>query len=173
MFKNARTHLNFIYPRIFCLLMPILLVGCYVVHRGLYDASEIAGGWSSRQGGGLTYFIQPMPKKPGWMISTYSNQKGNLYFNLGSTAWDPTPFFRSVTFSGDTIRITFHDSNDQEKVISAKDFVSYHCQTLKVGDSEDFTVILPPFAIGDTNIPALSAHFRWSDRKYRQWVPLQ
>lgn len=159
--------------RIFCLLAPVLLVGCFQVNRGLYDASDVASGWSAHQSEGITSFTRPIPKKPRWFISTSSRNKGELYFNLGCTDWDPDPFFYSVTFSDDQIHIVLHDKNEQEMIDGGIDFVTYHAQTLYVGDSGDFTVILPPFKIRDINIPEFSARFKWSDRKYLEWIPVQ
>jgi hypothetical protein len=41
--------------------------------------------------------------------------------------------------------------------------------SLEVGNSQDFTVIVPSFKIGESVVPELSTQLRWSDEKYRIW----
>ena len=156
---------------VFCLLTLALSTGCET-HRGLYEAAKVEG-WKSYEREGITFFSYPTKSTPKWYVSFYAPRKGELYFQLGTDAWSPDPLYKSLVFLGDTIKIVSQDRSD-EKVIPAHDnFVSHYCQTVQVGDSEDFTVILPSFSIGNSVVPQLSARFKWSDRKYYQWVPLQ
>jgi hypothetical protein len=153
------------------LLIPLLLSGCFVLRHGRYDASELSDGW--RRGRHMifarTIFKYPIPKEPSWNIGVGCTVKGKLDIFLWSTEYDPTPFFYSVNVSSNTIHIILHDCNERELAIYADQL--YH-QTLDVGDSEDLTVILPPFTIGDTSVPPFSARFTWSNRRYLQWIDI-
>jgi len=77
-----------------------------------------------------------------------------------------------VKVSNNPIHIILHDCNERELAINADQFVLRYHQTLDVGDSEDLTVILPPFTIGDTSVPQFSARFTWSNRRYLQWIDI-
>jgi hypothetical protein len=74
-----------------------------------------------------------------------------------------------LTFSGKPIHIIFHDLK-KEAAMPADGFQTPAGQDLEVDGSQDFTVIVPSFKIGDNVVPELSVRVRWSDKKYRLWV---
>jgi hypothetical protein len=150
------------------LLIPLLLSGCFVLRHGRYDASELTDGW--RRGHHMifarTIFKYPLPRKPNWNIGVGCTVKGKLDIFLWTTEYDPTPFFYSVKVSNNPIHIILHDRNERELTINAEEFIQRRHQCLDVGDSEDFTLTLPPFTIDNTGVPQFSARFRWSNRIY-------
>ena len=151
------------------LLIPLLLSGCIIPRHGRYVASELTDGWRMPPRWlGPTYFKQRIPRKPNWIIVARRMAKGKLDIYLSSTEYDPDPFFYSVKNSSNTIHIILHDRNERDIAINAEPFVWYHHQLLDFGDSEDFTLILPPFTIGDTSVPQFSARFTWSERIFLQ-----
>jgi hypothetical protein len=156
------------------LLIPLLLSGCFVLRHGRYDAGELTDGWrrDHHMIFARTIFKYPIPKKPNWNIGVGCTVKGKLDIFLWSTEYDPTPFFYCVKVSNNPIHIILHDCDERELAINADQFVLRYHQTLDVGDSEDLTVILPPFTIGDTSVPQFSARFTWSNRRYLQWIDI-
>lgn len=156
-----------------CLVAALLLAGCYEVHQGRYLAGKVPG-WSRRDDLGSCFFEYPTKHVPNWHIQMGGDKRGSFRVGIGSFARDPYKIWKQnlLTFSGTPIRIIFHDPH-REVTIAADGFQSLYGQTLDVDGSQDFTVIVPSFRVGDNVVPELSAHVRWSDDKYRIWVPLQ
>jgi hypothetical protein len=148
----------------------LLLVGCYELHHGRYVA-EKAKGWAKWEDVGSNFFRYPTKDVPNWYIQIGGNH-GILGLRIGSNAYDPARIWNFVSFSNNPISIIFHDENRQTSV-PLDGFKSPDGSDLNVGESKDFTVIIPSFKIGENTIPELSARFHWSNEKYRIWVPLQ
>jgi hypothetical protein len=149
----------------FYLLAAMLLVGCYEVRQGQFVAEQVPG-WSKTQADGGTYFRYPTKSTPRWFVFIGGDKKGKLHVWIGSDSYDPYAIWKSLGFTGKPIRIKFIDQN-KEADIPAKGFQTLFGQDLDLGDSQDFIVIVPSFKIGDNLVPELSAHFRWSNEKYR------
>jgi hypothetical protein len=154
--------------------MAMVFTGCYEVHQGHYKATKVAG-WTSWDAGGCNFFEFPTQHTPNWMIQLGGAEIGKLHIRIYSQAYDPFGMWKSnlLSFSGKPIRILFVDENNREITIAADGFETLYGQDLEVGNSKDFTVIVPAFKIGDNTVPELSAHLHWTDKKYRVWGPVQ
>jgi hypothetical protein len=163
-----RTHFLHLCRVVVYSLVAILFAGCYSVHQGQFVA-ERAEGWSMQQAAGSTFFDYPTKHTPNWYIQIGGAGKtGKLHLRIGSAAYDPDAIYKLLSFSGSPIRIKFADQN-RETVISTDGFQTVDGQDLYIGGSQDVTVIIPSFKIGDNVVPELSAHMHWSNGKYRIW----
>ncbi|MFN7137876.1 MAG: hypothetical protein ACK4UN_00900, partial [Limisphaerales bacterium] len=156
-----------------CLLLAAaLVVGCYHTHHGRYIAElHDATRWTKREYAGGNFFTYPTRNAPKWDVALGGRKRGTLHVRLGSTE-DIVTIRKLLRFSVDPIQVYFHDRKEH-MLIAAEGFQTPFGQDLEIGESRDFTVVLPSFAIGDNTIPELRARVRWSDDSYRIWVPLQ
>ncbi|MFN7140122.1 MAG: hypothetical protein ACK4UN_12375, partial [Limisphaerales bacterium] len=119
--------------------------GCFHVHQGRYEAQvQHATGWEKREYAGRNIFTYPTTGIPKWNVGLGGRRKGTLYVIIDS---GDSRFWKLARFSGAPIRVIFHDHNE-ERVMSAEGFESPFGQEFEIGDSQDFTVILPSFTIG-------------------------
>jgi hypothetical protein len=166
---RAKTYLKYLYRGMLCLLATIFLVGCNEIHRGHYQIAKVPG-WTNREVDGISDIRYPTKEFHNkWHIFFRGFQKGKLHLQIST---DRAEFWKKVTFSGQAIIVAFQDKN-KEAVIPAGGFQSPFGCDIEVGDSEDFTVIIPSFKIGDSPVPQSSVRVRWSDKKYRIWIPIQ
>lgn len=159
------------------LIMSCLVGGCFVdVHRGVYDPVNAPTGWKVRQQAECTQFFDEAARgfKPRWYISVATHHKGEIYVCLYTGAWDPEKLFRQTRILGSTVKVTMHDQQNRENIIHVKASreVGFFGQQIEVGGSEDFTITLPPFQVGDVAVDAVPLHLKWSDRRYYEISPL-
>ncbi|HEU6447865.1 MAG TPA: hypothetical protein VFV23_05460 [Verrucomicrobiae bacterium] len=149
-----------------------LLTGCYEVHQGYYEASNVPG-WKKRVDVGGNFFNYPIKNAPDWFIQlgSTSQKSDSLHIRMGSdTFFHPDAFWSVVSFSSEPVRIICHDQNEREIVAVDSSRWAYE-KTISLEGSTNFTVIVPSFKIGTNTVPELSARFRWTDKKYYIEVP--
>jgi hypothetical protein len=170
--KRAGARLRQVGLQLAALVAMLMLAGCYEMHYGHYVPSQ-AAGWSRQEDYGLYYFHYPTKGTPGWFVQVGGTQKGTLKVEITSWDFDPYAIWTShwLRFSGEPIRIISADDG-KESVVPADGFQTLFGQKVDVGSSQDFLVILPFFRIGTNPVPSLTVHVRWSDGKYRIWIPL-
>jgi hypothetical protein len=149
---------------VFLLLM--LMTGCSW-HRGYYDASE-APGWHRKYWSLVErhpFVFHPNSKVMRTLVSFSTIRKGELSCGFSNGGGFRQPDLsaerNSMNFPTNNIRIIYEDLGREDLVPRKK-----RGQTLYVGDSESFTVILPPFTVNGKPVPELSVHFKWSKRRY-------
>jgi hypothetical protein len=168
-----RTYTRHLIIKLIGLLAAALLAGCYEVHQGRYVAERVSG-WSSRdEMDGGVLFRYPTKTTPDWFVQIRGAKVGTVHLCIGSDADDPSVIWKlEMAFSGEPIRIIFHDGS-KEAIVPVDSFKTPLGQDVQVGSSQDFTLVVPSFKIGDNDVPELSAHVRWSSDRYRVWRPLQ
>ena len=150
---------------VFYLLVAILFAGCYSVYQGQFVAERVPG-WHVQQAAGATCFHYPTKNTRNWWIQIRGDKNGKLHLCVFSDGYDPYAIWKSLSFTGKSIRIKFVDQN-KEADIPANGFQTLRGQDLDIGGSQDFIIIVPSFKIGDNLVPEFSAHFHWSNEKYR------
>lgn len=162
-----------LYNAVFCLLLTIFAAGCYFeTHRGYYDAAKVPG-WKKWNEIGANFFRFPIKHAPNWYIELRGVEKGSLWIHIGSNAFKNTDaIFDVAHFSSEPVRIIFHDRNNEVVVLKDSSRWAYMLN-IAVGDSSDFTVVVPSFQIGNETVPELPLRCRWTDNRYVMWIPIQ
>jgi hypothetical protein len=150
---------------IFLLSGMLLLTGCVGIRRGYYEASP-ASGWR-RQKVPLDerhrFVFRPASKVMRSEVTFSTIRKGELTYALGTfSGRNPWAEQDAMIFPTNRIRIVYEDTG-KEDAVPRKDKYGQHFQ---VGDSENFTIILPPFTVNGKPVPELSVHFKWSNHRY-------
>lgn len=161
-----------LYKAPFCLFLTIFATGRVEIHCGYYDAAKVPG-WKKWNEIGANYFRFPVKHAPNWHIELRGVQRGNLWIQIGSNAFKGTgAVFEVAHFSSEPVRIMFHDRNSE--VVVLKDSSDWATgRNIAVGESSDFTVVVPSFQIGNETVPELSLRCRWTNKRYVIWIPLQ
>jgi hypothetical protein len=81
-----------------------------------------------------------------------SSQKGKLSIGFTGRRGDQEPLR-----TDGKITVVFNDRNERREVELTSQI------SLEIGDSNDFTIIVPPFWVGGAQAPQLKAQFHWSD----------
>jgi len=168
---NRITCLGSVCIRMSCILILVILSGCYRIYHGHYVAAE-APAWKKSEYAGGNFFRYPTKHTPDWYISIAGNKNGKVRLSIGSAAYDPGAIWKLLNFSGDPIRILLQGS--KEWMVIPADGFQFPCGlNLDVPASADFTVVTPSFKIGENTVPELPTHVHWSNEQFGYWVPLQ
>lgn len=163
-------HFSFSWAGLFTVF---LLTGCYSVHQGRYVAEEVSGWKIQDESDGGILFRYPTKGTPDWFIQIRGDTVGTVHLWIGSHAYASSAIWKSkIEFSGESMRIIYHDGGENA-VVPVDGFRTPRGQDVQVGNSQDFTLIVPSFKIGDNDVPELSTRIRWNNDRYRVWIPLQ
>jgi hypothetical protein len=160
-------NLDGLYRKLCLLLLMILLPGCSV-YRGHFVADRVPG-WSVWRTDGVNRLFYPTDVRPKFLIILQGYEKGKLELTIRTRGRDPFAVYKWISHSDKPIRVLFHDKPGELSVPATALFVLGPVARLNVGNSEDFTVIIPTFKVKDTVIPELSVRVRWSDKRYFVW----
>jgi hypothetical protein len=119
----------------------------------VYDGSD-APGWihSVAAGdGGTSIYTSPSKELKNVQIAFSTSRKGSLYFHIFGAREKPT-------FLQGKIVIDYRDRGKRVEIPATDEI------TIDVGESQDFTVIVPSFRVETGVLPELNARFHWSDR---------
>lgn len=163
-----RAHLHLC--RVICLMLTTIFVGgCYELHHGYFVAENVKG-WKKWERSGSAFFRYPIKNVPNWYVQVGGTREW-VHVRIGSDAYDPARIWKFLKFSDTPIQII--DEQGHRISVASDSFRSPPGQKINIGESQDITVIIPSFRIGETIAPELSIRLHWSDGAYRVWIPLQ
>ena len=139
-------------------VMALCLASCVVMRdHGMYVGSQCPSWDGTRPAGSgpvQTYIFFPpkLGNRSAIEVHFGSSQKGKLSIGFSGPRGDQDP----LRTEGKII-VVFNDRNERREVEVSSQI------SLEIGESNDFTIIIPPFWLGEAKAPQLEARFYWSD----------
>lgn len=127
-----------------------------------YVADKVSGWSRTRFYMGVYSYHYHLRTSRNCIVVISGQKKGSMGLKVSSNGYDPFAIWKLnlLRFSDEPIKITFNDPK-RELIVPSSGFKTLHGQILDVGNSTNFTIIVPSFRFEDKTIPELPLHIRW------------